>query len=288
MLSTALLSFALLLQAAALPSSNHTVNGPSGNATAINPKIIGGVEVEPFKYPWLASIQYLGIHVCGGVLLDYETVITAAHCSAFKVSPFLRVQGHRHNLLKPRWTEQGLKFKVKSIHVQPNYEIIGLGFSNDIAVWKVQLMRRRGQDELPSIGSVALDDGTYSKENNMLEIAGWGKSCGFEQNTNLAERAGHTLFATRVANASVKVVADKFCGSSFNGSVTNELCTFASGQVICGADAGGPLFAQSPEGQVVLVGIASSSNGYYSVGRYSKIANHAEWIKKEMSPEQRL
>lgn len=43
--------------------------------------IIGGEEAEQGEFPATVSISYQGAHMCGGVLLDSTTVLTAAHCS---------------------------------------------------------------------------------------------------------------------------------------------------------------------------------------------------------------
>ncbi|XP_019496975.1 PREDICTED: granzyme K [Hipposideros armiger] len=47
-----------------------------------NMEIIGGKEVSPHSRPFMASIQYRGNHICGGVLIHPQWVLTAAHCRA--------------------------------------------------------------------------------------------------------------------------------------------------------------------------------------------------------------
>lgn len=43
-------------------------------------KIVGGQPVIIEQYPYQASVRHLDHHICGGVILDYNTIITAAHC----------------------------------------------------------------------------------------------------------------------------------------------------------------------------------------------------------------
>ncbi|EPQ12627.1 Granzyme K [Myotis brandtii] len=43
-------------------------------------EVIGGREVTPHSRPFMASLQYHGEHVCGGVLIHPQWVLTAAHC----------------------------------------------------------------------------------------------------------------------------------------------------------------------------------------------------------------
>lgn len=45
-------------------------------------RIVGGREVEGFRYPWFAALQmsYSDSTVCGGALVSPSYVVTAAHC----------------------------------------------------------------------------------------------------------------------------------------------------------------------------------------------------------------
>ena len=43
-------------------------------------EIIGGREASPHSRPFMASVQYGGNHICGGVLIHPQWVLTAAHC----------------------------------------------------------------------------------------------------------------------------------------------------------------------------------------------------------------
>ncbi|XP_012590378.1 PREDICTED: serine protease 38, partial [Condylura cristata] len=43
-------------------------------------KIIGGADAPEGKWPWQASVHYLGFHVCGGSVIHASWVLSAAHC----------------------------------------------------------------------------------------------------------------------------------------------------------------------------------------------------------------
>ena len=45
-----------------------------------NLRIVNGFEAIPHSLPWAVSLQYKGVHDCGGVILDQWHILTAAHC----------------------------------------------------------------------------------------------------------------------------------------------------------------------------------------------------------------
>jgi trypsin len=46
--------------------------------TSTNSKIVGGEPASIEEYPYQISIQHYGQHICGGVLLNSDTVVTTA------------------------------------------------------------------------------------------------------------------------------------------------------------------------------------------------------------------
>lgn len=43
-------------------------------------RIVGGNMSSPAQWPWQASLQFQGYHLCGGSIITPVWIVTAAHC----------------------------------------------------------------------------------------------------------------------------------------------------------------------------------------------------------------
>lgn len=54
--------------------------------------IVGGTTAAAGDFPFIVSLSKSGSHFCGGVLLNANTVITAAHCSVGQTASAVKVR----------------------------------------------------------------------------------------------------------------------------------------------------------------------------------------------------
>ncbi|KXN74420.1 trypsin-like serine protease [Conidiobolus coronatus NRRL 28638] len=235
--------------------------------TVLTPNVIGGSEVKPeFAYPWMASLQWKGNHVCGGTLYGNNMVITAAHCSSGDINQFTVVL-HRHNLGRSLMEEQAMVFKVSQRYVHEQYN--PLSNFNDVALWKLE-----GSYPNPT-KSIILDDGKHADAAKSLFGIGWGRT-----------RVDGPLSPV-LMQVELPITAYEECSNVMKEqgySISNELqiCagTQQGGKDTCQGDSGGPLI-YSNDNQHILVGITSFGISCAQPGLpgvYTRITGVSNWI----------
>jgi len=60
-------------------TAGHTCGVPA-ISPSVDTRVVGGVEARAHSWPWMVSLQHDGRHFCGGILINNQWAISAAHC----------------------------------------------------------------------------------------------------------------------------------------------------------------------------------------------------------------
>ncbi|KAM6474417.1 transmembrane protease serine 12-like isoform 1-T1 [Liasis olivaceus] len=251
---------------------------PLMNNRATGTRIVGGHDATVGAWPWQISLQVytigLGyVHVCGGSLINKNTVLTAAHCVKPSEDPAIwRVVIGLHHLNEDN--SHTIKRRIKAIKIHPDY--ISETYENDIAVL-ILIRSIRFSDYARPIclpASTLLTNGQYP-----CYITGWGKT--------QEEGEGKLI----LQEAQVDIIPRKVCNQPnwYAGTITlNMVCAgFPSGGVdSCQGDSGGPLMCYLPTTtKFYLIGVTSFGFGCGRPrypGVYVRTINYLSWINNHL------
>ncbi|KAM4771080.1 serine protease 56 [Rhinophrynus dorsalis] len=242
------------------------------NSTGANGRIVGGSITSPGSWPWLVNIRFNGEMMCGGVLLGYMWVLTAAHCFTGNLNELhwtvvvgqydLTKQGDGENI-----------FQVNSIVTHPKFN--QKTFNNDLALLELTSSVTKSERARP-VCLPAISEHPAAGTN--CYITGWG---------SLYEDGPPSDV---VMEARVPVLSQEACkGTLGKDMLTNTM--FCAGYLTggidsCQGDSGGPLTCQDPASkQYVLYGITSWGDGCGERGKpgvYTRVTAFTDWITLQM------
>jgi len=218
----------------------------------ISGKIINGEEAKANSWPWMVSLreksgQFYSKHICGAVIIDKNTVLTASHCTLFVQIPSqlaIFVGLHSSRTIPP----SNDIYSASKIFIHPEYNKTSL--RNDISV--IKLVRPIVfSDKVSNVclpPSANIHDTLYDKD---VVATGWGVA----QDGNLP---------TYLQQASLKILNDSFFDvirQNVKIFVPTEQYAVVedrdkSDTNICFGDSGGPLVFYNGN-KWILGGIAS-------------------------------
>ncbi|KAM8927850.1 trypsin-like [Pelodytes ibericus] len=225
-------------------------------------RIIGGRECFPNSQPWQVSLHYFDRHACGGVLIDENWVLTAAHCQL----PNLQVRLGEHNLVAYEGYEQ---FNYAE-QICPHEYYDANTFENDIMLLKLAFPATLNTyvQKIP-LGYSEVEEGTSCL------VSGWGTI------TSPSE-----TFPDVLNCVTVKTVSTSSCQQSYPEDIINDnmLCAGIAegGKDSCQGDSGGPLVCNSK-----LHGLTSWGNipcgQANKPGIYTKVYKYLDWIQGKIA-----
>ncbi|KAJ2612337.1 Serine protease 56 [Coemansia sp. RSA 1365] len=217
------------------------------SSAVANERLIGGMAATEGMFPYVVHLFKNDRPYCGGVLIDKEWVLTAAHCVAktngngsgagsftansagdFKVS-YGSTDGTIGNYVD-----------VDSITVSPDFDPIW--YKSDIALLKI----KSNNDLVSKTKTVVISAADISTGQTLI-TAGWGQIT----NDNTAQ-AGTLMYAglTTADDATCKSGAPEY--DSQNGLYVCTSYSTAPGIGTCFGDSGGPLLINTGSGYMLL------------------------------------
>ncbi|KAJ7320600.1 hypothetical protein JRQ81_020111 [Phrynocephalus forsythii] len=244
-----------------------------GSRSRYSSRIVGGNASLPQQWPWQASLQFQGYHLCGGSIITSWWILTAAHCvydlylpNAWSVHVGFVIL--EENAVNP--------YVVDKIIYHNNYKPKTM--KNDIALIKLaNPLALNGLVEpicLPNFGE-------HFPEGKMCWISGWGA------NLTFVLKPGDT--SETMNYAGVPLISNKVCNHRevYGGIVAaSMLCAgyLKGGIDTCQGDSGGPLVCEDLN-TWKLVGTTSFGMGCAEEnkpGVYSRITSFLDWIHEQM------
>ena len=237
--------------------------------SVISVRVVGGRDVVgPGRWPWACSVGFFEgstwSHKCGGSLITYRDVVTAAHCVAdsdtnnWKMS----VRCGDFNLVE---TDDDMYSQTQEVSSYERYREYKLLLKNDdIAVLKLQTRLV----ESPFVRPICLTESNASPITALI-VVGWGTDNDQEKSTpsdilrqSIQQKLDSTFCMESLAENRVKV---DFPNGLFKGDVFCAADPTGIQSGACQGDSGGPIFFfNSKKRRYELVGIVNSG---YSCGR---------------------
>ncbi|XP_060655576.1 trypsin beta [Drosophila nasuta] len=233
-------------------------------------RIVGGQVTEIRNFPYQASIQLHGQHICGGAIIGDYFILTAAHC------------------FEGEWSEPDYSVRLGSAEHAMGGELLSLRqiirhgaydtltHDNDLALLLLN-GRLNYTEELQAVPLASAQDALTPE--TTLYVSGWG----------LQSETGEEGVSPVLRYVDLTHVEPKACRSAYSKvlPITQRmLCASREGHDSCQGDSGGPLVGYQPgsnEGKlygIVSWGLGCAKREYPGV--YTSVASFRTWIDAQV------
>uniref|UniRef100_A0AAY5ETF5 Coagulation factor VII, like n=1 Tax=Electrophorus electricus TaxID=8005 RepID=A0AAY5ETF5_ELEEL len=245
------------------------------DVTNVGPRIVKGHICPKGECPWQALLEYEGQYKCGGIILDYQWILTAAHCVWKQHPSKLQVSVGKHNRNVKEATEQLRKVSKVLIHPQYNFTTS----DSDLALLRLRRNISLNSYVIPICLPPA--QGTFDRTLKTVRtstVSGWGRLSQFGPPSLMLQRLEVPLvpLVSCQAHSGLRVTNNMLCAGYREG-----------GRDACQGDSGGPLVTKYNT-TWFLTGIVSWGKGCARAnmyGIYTRVAVFVEWITNNMAKE---
>ncbi|PSN37422.1 hypothetical protein C0J52_21081 [Blattella germanica] len=243
-------------------------------------RIINGKESPKGAWPWQLLHPKFGFigHWCGGVLIDPQWILTAAHCIHNDV--FNLPLAILWTAVLGEWDREieentELRVPIEKVVVHERFH----NFQHDIALLKLSPTSRPMGSHLRAI--CLPERATVLPPSGSCIATGWG-------------HATHTdSLTTRLLEAKIPLHDNTVCQSKYGNSVPIRAGHLCAGHLdgstgTCVGDSGGPLQCSMMDGRWYLAGITSFGSGCAKPGYpdvYTRLSFYLPWIHDKLKQQ---
>lgn len=233
--------------------------------SAKNERVVGGVDVDIWQYPYFAQVLGPRGVLGGGSIIAKRWIVTAAHLE--RANPVVAV------LVGSGERGTGYRYEVDMIKHEAYIGKEG-GWKHDIALLRLQTPLQFNQN----IKNIRMAGRTSRADRaSVVEVIGFGKT--------ESGRTSRTLKMARLRMMNSAVCA-KHAEPGF--SPKGQYCAenFRERRDSCSGDSGGPLITRKTPTDHVLVGVVSygpkNCTEFETPGFYTRISSYVDWIHDKM------
>ncbi|XP_060717302.1 serine protease hepsin isoform X1 [Tachysurus vachellii] len=245
-------------------------------------RIVGGVDARQGSWPWQVSLQYDGVHQCGGSIISDRWIVSAAHCFPERYRHVSRWRVLMGSIYNTPIHKNVVIAEVKTVVYHSSYlPFVDANIddnSRDIAVLSLtkplQFTDYIQPVCLPTYGQRLVDG-------QIGTVTGWGNVEYYGTQAAILQEAHIPIISDAVCNApdyyDNQVTTTMFCAGYEKGGTDS-----------CQGDSGGPFVAAdclSKTSRYRLLGVVSWGTGCAMAkkpGVYTRVSRFLPWISSAM------